>query len=712
MSRGQQIHLSRSRGRLSPNHLELPSAQDTPGVLAALRWLLNLPECTSPNLILRRSKLRGLIRESTSPHWKVDGPTVEWSLKLALRRLPSKAVTIGELVHGLGEISARTHADLLEPLAGHLRSFRSSYNFVFGMLKAAASVSAQMSRSSGVQELSIAQALTRRDLNWELLTIAQSYTRHPYDVSAGQRYGLSFAARLGLKLDPSAVSSLMTRMPNHPMLAAIARAGVDSLWNDKGEAALRLLLSGNPLFTALAAVSVVMEETESGYRRSYREINELLKGAGVDAADAIWLSGVRLKEVVHARYSARHRIEELSRWLEVLRVFPDRAVGGEENVAREIGRLEKELSAIQSREAICEATIEQILTEMAECWPEDGLNDQQMKFLEAIFVNTPEIRYRLAKRLHHANNRTQILERNVEQIANKIGLRADLSSIFDEYYSPNESEFFEATRWCAKSLIMRYQADPKGVGKRTSYLIGPLVVSAEAILDEPYMATRRPSQWESAAARSISAHLFAFAVVAEASESDGVSVEGLKKLAIECSLKTLRAIGNRFTNRHLVDELAQIAINRAAEVQNLELCLNAWISASELPPILCAYALWQDPNRVKSDLEGARDLFLQAGRVPVSRRAERYHFSRMLSLIDAATVAAFQNDARDLFPELSQLWSFFLKDWKEHAQGPWSDAPGVMARALIGPGKDRDRVLLDPSFKNSRCRLSLVTQGL
>jgi hypothetical protein len=42
---------------------------------------------------------------------------------------------------------------------------------------------------------------------------------------------------------------------------------------------------------------------------------------------------------------------------------------------------------------------------MAAAWPEQGLSPEQMPALENIFVETPEIRHRLAEKIEHPDNR-------------------------------------------------------------------------------------------------------------------------------------------------------------------------------------------------------------------------------------------------------------------------------------------------------------------
>ena len=68
----------------------------------------------------------------------------------------------------------------------------------------------------------------------------------------------------------------------------------------------------------------------------------------------------------------------------------------------------------------------------------------------------------------------------------------------------------------AQSVVLLYSQDRRGIGKRTSDLVKPLADAAIALLDQPFIASRQPTAWQSVVTRSACATAFALMVVASA----------------------------------------------------------------------------------------------------------------------------------------------------------------------------------------------------
>ncbi|MGY3427441.1 hypothetical protein ACVWZW_007945 [Bradyrhizobium sp. F1.13.4] len=486
----------------------------------------------------------------------------------------------------------------------------------------------------------------------------------------------------------------------------MARAGADYLWEAGDKAAQQLLRTGNVLFTAMAAAFLSLPPNENSPGRPYQTVYRTLVEAGIEPGNAIWLSGFRLKELVHEGYRVRGRLDEQTPRLDLLRAYPEHAIGGGQYLAQEIESITRELRVLKEREAKCATELEHVLSEMAQCWPQPGLDVAQMDALDSAFVDTPEIRYRLAEKLPSSTNRASLLNRNVDQISTEIGFKADADSIFDHYFSVDRAHFLAIVPWCAKSLIALYTPDAKGPGHRTGQLIARLAVPALKLLGEPFIAARQTSRWESAAARSIAADLFALAVVAEMPNDRRAEVDRLRQLSTDHALRVLRLVGNQLTGRHLTDDLAQIAIAYVSEDRLIE-----WVTADDLPAPMRAFALWTNPRVAVTNLVLARTLFLQTAKLPMQRRAESQHFNQLLSLLDGAMTAAVRAGHPALMDELEQLWKLAAPDWAPRFNNRWVDAAGMIARALKSDGLDRDFILSDRSFANSHSRAWLQDHG-
>ena len=666
-------------------------------MVEVLRWLLDLDGTAPSHLVFLRARICGLGPQSSSENWNVDSHRLTHAFGRALRRLPSDPAALAPIVHGLGELQARCHAELVEPLAARLRAGRPNRKAILRLLAGVLDSSRRIAWPVNMQALATAQALARGILDWKLLEAASQYVVHPSHLSADDRYGLKFATRVVLRLDPRSLARWIADASVIQALAAVARAGVEDLWLDRDGTAHRLARTGNALFKAAAAATLCLDRDEQGPCRSYREIHRTLVTEGIATADAIWLTGLTLKECIHERYRVKggDHDHNLLR-LECLRAHPECAVGGAANADAEINRLGHIIDEQTKRETRCETTLECILTDMAMCWPGRGLNTEQLAWLEPAFVDTPEIRHRLAEKISHTDNREALLKCNVDAIAKEIGLDSKGDEVFDKFYRANRDRFFDTAVWCARSLIALYNQDNKGPGHRAGQLVGPLADRAIALLRKPFIAARQPSRWRSAIGRSIAADLFALTVVAETSEDRQDDVGTLRRLATDHALAVLRLRGGQFDDQDCSDELARIAITHLDAED-----LTKWIAADDLPPIVRAYALWTHPDQVASDPVFAQCLFLSGAKLPVSPHAEGHYFQQVTFLLDAAMAAAARAGACHLLDELEELWKQAAPDWQPILDARWTDVAGLIARALKAEGPDRDHILSDHCFAKS-----------
>jgi hypothetical protein len=88
-------------------------------------WLLPPALNATDRTARRRAQLLGLIRNPGQREWQADGAAVSRLAKAALRRLPDDPTQLGDILHGLGEIAARSHVSIIDPLIDYLGRRRS-----------------------------------------------------------------------------------------------------------------------------------------------------------------------------------------------------------------------------------------------------------------------------------------------------------------------------------------------------------------------------------------------------------------------------------------------------------------------------------------------------------------------------------------------------------------------------------------------------------
>jgi len=368
-------------------------------LIDALRWLLGRRGKATVRNIIVRARLCRLIIPEQGNAWKTDGRVAVRAVKAALRRLPTNPEAFGRIIHGVGEIAARCDVDLMEPLLDHFRVLRFRID-LRAMLDSAAHVSSIHTPFTPA-DLGLAQAITRARLDWETFRDAVLRLEHPYDVCPGGRFGLRFAAGMALGIDAQALDGWVRSRPNHPALAIAGRAVVEALFAGTRQAAARSLLAArNPTLRCLAAASIVWPGSRQEAPRKIGDCWQTLVDSGIEPGDALWMAGFRLKDAIHARYRFEHRLEESEAQLRSLERDPAAAQGGPGYAESAVKALRKEMTIASAHLSGLLPAIESMLNEMAQLWPQEGLSDEQMKALENVFVDTPEIRHRLGSVLN------------------------------------------------------------------------------------------------------------------------------------------------------------------------------------------------------------------------------------------------------------------------------------------------------------------------
>lgn len=689
----------------------LPTLQELPSVSVALTWLLSdRPKITDRNVLVV-ARLCGLITSEARGGWKVDGAMATRLAKSALKRLPSKPGQLGDILHGLGEMAARAHdAQFLPLVVDCLRRRR-------GRLRLEESLDAAIKRDGKIRrpvqfgDLAFAQWLSRANLRWDTFHAALVRIGHPHDLFGGGRFGLRFAARVILTVDSRAIDKWIGAHPDSPSVAAIGGAALSMVFPFDGSAAIApLLKSRNAAIRCLAAVSIVCPVNVQPLLLSFHECHAALVAGGFEAADATWMTGIRIKHAIHERYGLEHQREQETARLRYLEQSPDGATGGRRNAEAELQMLRTRLSHREERYSKLLPELEEMLNSMATDWPDEGLSDRQMAALENIFVDTAEFRHRLAEKLSHQGNREWLLKRNVSRLRDFIGLAGKPADIPTAHFHANEQRFEAIEQWTARSLILLYENDTRGIGKRTSDLVSVVAMAAERLVEQPFIASRKPEAWQSVMARAACADRFALTVVARVPEGQRAAVARLNELAIDHTFTILCAKYPPADALQLFHQLSAQAVKQMGFLSNPDDLREKWGLAEDLPDFSRALAIWSSANLVEKHKALASMLFRRNGLLPLSRNGSDLQMSRLLTLLDLAIASCAIAGRRDLFPYVIGLWDAAYRDWLP-ITGQWARTAEQLAAAVSADGSERAALMANSSFATSYCRQLVDASG-
>ena len=137
-----------------------------------------------------------------------------------------------------------------------------------------------------------------------------------------------------------------------------------------------------PLLKCLGTAWLLANGEPSGQTKSYKKYHERLHSKGISHGDALWICAVAfLKECIHERYRRSHRLREV----EQLYAIPCRNFEENGSISPANGSENADIQQRQQQLDVCEYQLETILTDMAECWPEKGLDEHQMDQLQEAF---------------------------------------------------------------------------------------------------------------------------------------------------------------------------------------------------------------------------------------------------------------------------------------------------------------------------------------
>ncbi len=680
--------------------LSFPTLQELPSVHAALAWLLAEGENADID-ILAAARASGLILSDDGPHWKADGDLATRLAEAGLARLPSDPDRFGQILHGTGELAARCHAPTLSKLFVSAVKERRMQMPLQRLFDAAVKCDSAIPRQTQVGEIASGQWISRSTLEWSTFDAAVFRIGHPDRVLG--RFGLGFAARAILAADPCVIDDWIAAHYDHPAISVIGGAALTMVFPFDDVAAVGPLLESKTIaIKCLGAASIVCPV---GLQTplSFHDCHKALVTASFTPADATWMTGMRIKNAVHARYRIEHGREQNTARLRYLEQNPDKAIGGVRNAETEMKMLRLQLDRGADACAKLLPELEGMLGDMAADWPSGGLSDAQMQSLEFIFVDTAEIRHRLAAKLSHQVNRDWLLKRNITRLQDFIGLRRNPDDISKKYFLPDERRFTALEDWTAQSLALLYQGDNQGVGWRTSKLVLGVAQAADKRIAQPFVSGRQPEAWQSVMTRAACAGRFAFKVVASVPRERRETVARLNELALEHAFKLLSARDLPAQSATAFHELTAQGVQSMEGTSNPDELRERWALAEALPDFARALALWSSPALTEKHQDLACRLFERVCALPLSRGIYNLQMSRMLTLLDMALAASATAGKSELILRARQLWTSCYRDWLPIST-LWEGIAEKLALAIETNGVERTEIIANEAFANSYCR--------
>lgn len=671
---------------------DFPSPESCPGAIEALRWLLQLPSGAGPSWVLRQARLH-LISAELGGYWRVKTEEAERLMRVP-PAIPQDRRRFTKILHGLGELSARSHCDFLSPIIPQIRRFLRR-NSPARLLDAAATIQLRHGKPYSLAELGRAQMVVRTKLEWETYRACEWFLWHPGSYSAPGRYGFKFIAKLVAKLFPHELGIWLVRRGEHPSVSPVLSTLVDGLaFRPQSERARALLSMPVPLLQCVGAAALIWPDGPHEWSKyHFKDVFQDLIAGGIPPGDALWMTASRLKDCFHRRFRLEGRILELEQDIARLERFPDTAPGGSENASEFIVRHRSELAeAKQELPRLLDWTDSQ-LDQMAASWPAIGLTDAQHVSLEPIFIDHAELRYRVATRLAPGGDRDILLRCTIDHWVAAVEKG-------EPYLWREDNETTLA--WTARSFVLLHAGQPH-MGRNAGRLLGRLIAKPKILAYQPYASVRRPDQWREATGQIASAVLFAFAVIEAAPDQCRQEMAVLREHAIDIAFQLLANAGRWWRDEDgRLDHVARSSLWHMAATPPLSPRIRIWAEAEELPDFPRALAAWcvREPDGDVCFL--AEHLLLRVARLPMSENSLSAGFHRLLNLLDVACACRTGNSRT-----LLRLWPQAYAPWDEVTRGRWRDAARWLAAAVEENGSERRELLSAPEFTQSFCRSAI-----
>lgn len=648
---------------------------------AAWRWLLACPVATPAHEVRRRAGLARI--EAGRRH--VANHALSLLTRRALRRGPPDPLVLA----GLGELDARSNCDIEQLLVRALRTRRPRPLRSALVTPIETKVGPDEDRESHWRAISLEQLMAGTTLDQTLVDQASHLLGHPWELRS-RAYGLKFAIRVALQISPASTLTWVASHPKEttvPLLEAIGHIVGSS--RHAGPLVEALLRSHSPLLRVMGARALGKSGWDDGDPTDMTAVHGRLIAAGWSQADAHWIVAQRLKDLSHDRFRARRYVAELEaqRARDFRNPDPPR-LSWEVDLAEAAAR---RLEEAKVRLAQTEAGVATLVALLARTWPEAGDETSVGARIDSCMVGGNAMRLELAEALPAGEARQAMLDDVLRHFDDQLGLR-DPARAFQEYFLVRGPEIVAEIRIATRAIVLRYQQDKKGVGRKAGQRINQLSIAARTLLGRPFALARSHVRHQSAMARLACALTFALEVANALAMESEADARILAKLGVDNACDLLRMVPDTEWNSPYVEQLACVAVwtmrDGLAPDQR-----GAWALDPMLQPFARAFAAWTDPNFVAERHEYAEDLFRAASQPALDMRVERFGYDTALTLLDTA-LAVHRSDPRAI-RALRAMWSETEANFAPYGRDPWPAWALLNAASAILPLK------ADPALRHT-----------
>lgn len=685
---------------------KLRELERVPGARAAAEWLLDAHQLKGP--VLQR-ELEQLILDRPGPlGWHADAKVLKARVeqRTRLARRPSRK--IGAILCGLGELAAHSNGSIEHPLVIErhvvhwLWRFRHSINIQTLMRSAAGAkalrprILSDREKQMRAQGAGIAtHAFAHEELDQELWRFAGGMQDHRLGFYSSGRYGVKFAARVALALDPQGLMRWARKSADESAKWAVLETLEDTItWsNDRLEqTGLSLMRANDPLCTMLGARLLINPPFHYPAPQLADTWTKLVE-ARVSKEDACWLCSSGIAAVDQRVRELRARLEQTqARRNNLGPPDPQKPLLNEE-----IQRVETDLERTKKHLAAAEMSSASWRQDTADMLRQSTISHEKWTLIFRELPRSLEERQSLADTIGSGASRKKILNENIDAIKELLGFD-DLKAAFAEYLAVDHAKFEETARWAARAIIALADDNNKNIGQQGARVIVDFVKAAEDLLAEPHLMTRQFTRWQSALSRYACAVCFAFAVAEEASDNRRPEVARLAKTALEHAKKVLEQAPEPFGgNAWWFQQLSHSAV-RWMQLLSTPQQVEAWGTNPHLPSYTRAIALWSAPAIAQKHTALALEQFERACSRWAGEATGPEGIGRAVGVLDIAIACSGKNAVADA---LESVWQRVSSTWAAMSDRDWSPLAQRLIAALREDGPDRTEILADPVFKRS-----------
>ncbi|MGH8138658.1 MAG: hypothetical protein ACREVV_10760 [Steroidobacteraceae bacterium] len=455
----------------------------------------------------------------------------------------------------------------------------------------------------------------------------------------------------------------------------------------------QLLQTGRPILQALVAAALA-RKWQGLAPPSFRDFVTFARASGVDPQRAFVLGLASASTLHFQRIQALARVENTHRRIAYVRQHPEQAVGGPLQAENEIARLVGSLPELNVAATRAESTIDSVIAEMAEAYPAQGLDETQASAFRSEFPNhADQMCIRLAQALRAGGHTFPLLDAVINDFVEMLDL--DHPEVPQANFYLDEKRFPTARRWAAKAYVLRFASGSKSSGHRLAQTLAPVTRASAAMLELPYAAARLDGY-----GRTMKRYFAVISFALEVALADPAKNSKLMDLALAEARKALKGERSDIDSEGWADHLLHACVWLMSTGQAPDE-RSRWFNDAQLPAYARALALWSDCEQVREDLSRARQLF-DAAAMPTAAPSLERGLRRTLNLLDLALTASVPAGDREVSQCVLELWWQIYEPWRALAGPQWRRAHLKLYIALQRPGRTRDDLLADPSWRQSR----------